>query len=86
MAKCMGTIENHCCWLNGQECKYLIKNGDGSIRCGLLVEVGSWERVYKLQRYLRNVKPVLRAVFNDDTNCGDWPRVGEKCNACNING
>ena len=77
--KCNGRGDNgdHCCYLEGKVCKYLIHQ-DGMPRCGLRVEHGDWEKVHKDPRYLEDVKPILvrRGVKED---CGDWGFNPPRC-------
>ena len=67
---------SHCCYLEGEVCKYLIYQGD-TPRCGLRVEHGSWDAVHNDPRYLKDVKPVWIRTGTQD--CGDWGINPPRC-------
>lgn len=84
MAICKGNKDNHCCWFQGKECQYLEFDTNGrEIACGLLLELGDWESVYKDERYIRDVKSKIIAS-DIGCDCGDWPKVssGHWCSFC----
>lgn len=68
--------DDHCCWLLGNPCHYVVNN-----KCSLLVREGSWEEVYKTEEYVNDVKPKLEFI-RKGMNCNDFPFVGEKCATC----
>jgi hypothetical protein len=86
MAICEGKSEDHCCYVSGEACKYLLKNAVEGRRwaCGLYHELGSWKKVHVDPRYLKNVKPRWKTLGIVD--CGDWPGPGERCNECGVIG
>lgn len=87
MAICKGDLDEHCCWLDGEQCRYLQENVNGrKWACSLLLKYSSWSEVNVSSEYLTDVKPKLQKIFNDDTNCGEWPRAGESCAICGIIG
>lgn len=85
MVACLGTTDNHCCWLGGPgQCQYLQKNFETKeIACGLMVELGTWENVYADSRYINNVKPHLEN-YRPGLDCGEYPWPGKRCDACGV--
>lgn len=76
MTSCHGNGDTHCCYINGVECQYLIKNvNDRKWSCGLLTQYENWDTVYTSQQYTNNVQPYLIAAGSPD--CGKW--VGPGC-------
>ncbi len=63
----------HCCYIGGKVCQFLTFDGDLP-RCGLLLELGSWERVHTDKRYL--AAPVAQFYVDryPGFGCGDWPQ------------
>lgn len=80
--------EDHCCWLNGEICQYLVEIPEGEFRyrCGLHLKYGSWEDAYASPEYQRDVAPKMAEIGYGDIGCGDWPRKGQKCNTCGMIG
>ena len=82
-----GTAETHCCWMQGEECAYVIPSPDPQFRwrCSLRSRYGSWFRTHISPEYLQWVKPKLVAagIMED---CGDWPPPGQHCNDCGERG
>lgn len=83
MSKC-GTGKEHCCWFKGVQCEFLEpSNKEGFYwQCGLRAEAESWEEVHQNPLYVDNVKPKMAEIGYPDSNCGDWPLAGQKCNDC----
>lgn len=83
MTKCLGTQDDHCCWLSGKVCVFLEQYTVPDRRwvCGLFRELGSWEAVYKDPRYVSQVKPFWDG-FAPGKGCGDWPLAGTTCEVC----
>jgi hypothetical protein len=82
VAACLADT-GHCCWLNGEACRFLRDDGAGAARrwvCTLRERAGSWDDAYRLPEYVEHVRPTLTAIGLPD--CGDWPRPGETCNEC----
>jgi len=77
MSVCHGNGRDHCCYVNGQPCKFLVENATPERRwsCSLFVELGDWDAVHKDERYLSDVRPDWVAAGTPD--CGDW--VGPGC-------
>ena len=67
----------HCCWIKGKVCEFLIENHEGRrFACGLMVELGTWEKVHTDPRYA----PIAES-FGVEGLCGDWqPLAGQCCN------
>jgi len=67
---CLGNAQDHCCYVNGQACKYLEENTVEGRRwaCGLRRELGSWDAVIASDRYQQDVAPHF-----GEMNCRDWP-------------
>ena len=87
MATCNGNSDDHCCYIKGKQCKHLEENTVPGRRwaCGLFRIFGSWGAVHESDGYLTDVKPDLEDIIGD-TNCGDWPRSGERCATCGAEG
>lgn len=72
---------DHCCYVRGEVCRYLLDNGPDSERrfeCSLRKELGSWEAVHEHPGYKANVQRVWDEVGIE--SCGAWqPREGECC-------
>lgn len=69
---CHGNGADHCCYVEGEPCPHLLVDVVPGRRwaCGLLVELGTWERVHADPRYLAVPAPVWRARGVPD--CGDF--------------
>jgi hypothetical protein len=79
--KCTGTAEDdHCCYVAGERCRYLVENVDGRrFACSLRLHLGSWEAVHADPRYRKHVQVVWDALGLGYT-CGSWvPQPGEAC-------
>jgi hypothetical protein len=78
---CKGTINDHCCWIDGKICAHFeVGTVPGlEIACGLRRKLGSWDAVHSSAEYIRDVRPTMERLGVD---CGDWPPKGEKCAAC----
>ncbi len=82
--RCQGTARDHCCWVDGEVCRFLVIDGD-TIACGLRLRLGSWAAVHADAGYLAHVRPTWDEIGMAD--CGDWqPPPGEACGACGILG
>jgi hypothetical protein len=68
----------HCCWVNGERCAYLVEHADGRrFACGLRLELGSWEAVHADPRYAPIQAEWDRCGI---VSCGGWqPAPGECC-------
>lgn len=87
MAKCQGTQEQHCCWVDGNVCPFFLDaRASGlvgrEIACALYLEKGSWDAVYQDQRYQELIQPIFNRLQRGDLGCGDWPINGEPCATC----
>ena len=73
---CHGLNDSHCCWINGTVCPYLEEHTVEGRRwvCGLLRELGTWEKVYTDPRYLATDAAVSFRVHHPGYGCGDWPQ------------
>ena len=69
---CFGNRDDHCCWVAGKPCQYLEEDTVEGRRwaCGLMVELGDWEKVIASDRYKKNVAPIFEPL---GMNCRDWP-------------
>lgn len=70
---------DHCCYVAGKTCAFLLDNGipgDGRFRCGLRVELGSWEAVHADPRYAP-----IQAVWDEVgiSSCGEWESPPGRC-------
>jgi len=69
---------SHCCYVAGKVCDFLIDNvtvGPARFRCGLMLELGSWDKVHADPRY----QP-LKDHWEGQPLCGDWqPKSGTCC-------
>ncbi len=77
MSVCHGNGDDHCCYVNGEVCRFLVENATPSRRwsCGLVVELQDWSLVHSDPRYLEFVRPHWIVAGTPD--CGDW--VGPGC-------
>lgn len=72
---CCGNAIDHCCWVNGKHCRFLIENyvdETGYHRrwaCGLRAELGDWDLVIIDPRY----KEETKGAWVNGLNCRDWP-------------
>ena len=80
---CAGNSETHCCWLEGQECRYVEENTVPGRRwaCGLMRRYGSWGAVLASPEYHADVAPILAPW---GYTCKDWPAepAGSVCADC----
>jgi hypothetical protein len=64
-----GVDGDHCCWMNGRRCPFLVENVAGRrYACGLRVQLGSWKAVVRDPRY----RPVGEC----------WESVGQPFDYC----
>lgn len=87
MPICDGKNKEHCCWVNGNVCRFLRDDGPEAERqwvCTLREELNNWNRVHRDQRYLEHVKPHWERAGVDD--CGDYPSRGITCGTCGLVG
>ena len=80
---CGGTADNHCCWVDGVECPFVVKRGE-LVRCGLRERYGSWDAVHRSPEYLARIRPYWDRIGMED--CGDWPAPGRECGTCGVSG
>lgn len=88
---CHGNGPDHCCYIRGKPCQFLIENHvdeTGQLRkwaCGLRAELGDWNKVLNDPRYIEHVA----GSWRDGINCRDWPDGdgvnGDYCNKCGAN-
>ena len=79
MAQCSSGDE-HCCWVNGQECEFVRANEGGRRwACALMLELGDWDAVYSDPRY----QPIgTHFQSKGIALCGDFPGPGVRCGTC----
>lgn len=88
---CCGNAENHCCYVKGSACPFLIENyvdETGYFRrwaCELRAEHGNWDDVLADPRYVE----LQSWAWAEGLNCRDWPD-GEGvnrgvCEECGVN-
>jgi len=71
LLKCNRNLDDHCCFLKGKTCIYLRENSDDPRwTCTLREELGSWDKVHKDVRYLKDVKPTWGELNIAD--CGNY--------------
>lgn len=85
---CQATPEAHCCWIDGELCRFFDLNADPSTvgfegYCTLRTELGNWRRVHRDLRY-NEVRVALRARAVT-VDCGDWTPPGV-CRSCGWDG
>jgi len=72
---CLGNGNDHCCWIKGKECKFIIRNytdENGHFRkwaCSLRAELGDWDKVLADPRW----KAEVEGSWVSGLNCRDWP-------------
>lgn len=86
--KCSGNTPDHCCYLEGKECRFLER---GTVpgrywACGLYRELGSWEAVHSDTRYQEHIQPFHDRHPECGGDCGGWPPAGQTCAVCGITG
>jgi hypothetical protein len=71
--------DDHCCWVNGKRCRYLVERVDGRRwACGLFSALGSWDAVHEHPGYKVFVQSVWDEVGIE--SCGAWgPGSGQCC-------
>jgi hypothetical protein len=85
-----GTADgDHCCYVNGETCRYLADNGLGAERrfeCSLRRDLGSWEAVHADPGYQQHVQTCWDALDAREGetipihSCGEWqPAPGVCC-------
>ena len=81
---CDGNSDEHCCWVDGQECLYVEENTVEGRRwsCGLRRELGNWDDVLASDRYQENVAVHFEPKGID---CKSWPPAHRKCTDCGYN-
>lgn len=84
-----GTLDgDHCCYVQGEPCRYLTVNPQGSERrfeCSLRRELGSWEAVHAHPGYKEYVQKIWDKV--GIASCGEWqPTKGQCCREAEVNG
>ena len=81
---CSGNTDEHCCTFRfGGDCKYIEENTVPGRRwaCGLMRELGDWDKVITSDRYRKDVEPKWRGTYltRVDLNCRDWPIAPMTC-------
>ena len=74
--------DEHCCWLNGVQCKYLEENTVPGRRwaCGLKRRYNTWDAAINSEEYKQDIEPHFGPK---GINCKDWPDIPHtKCFAC----
>ena len=68
--------DDHCCYVSGKVCQFLIENHGGRrFACGLMAELGDWEKVHTDPRYAP-----LAIHWEGQPLCGEWqPKVSQCC-------
>ena len=63
---------DHCCWIEGVACPFLEEETVQGRHwaCGLLRELGSWEKVHTDPRYVATLKPIWEQKGIKD--CGNY--------------
>ena len=88
--ECHGNGANHCCWFKGVECPFVEENTVPGRRwaCGLLRDLGNWNKVIRSNRYKKEVQPLYDSVPElSGMNCRDWPQeYPEVMATCEIGG
>jgi hypothetical protein len=90
MAACAGNGADHCCYVNGQPCRFLEVGTVKGRRwaCGLRRRLGSWARVHADPGYVRHVQPLWTRDGGrmGCHSCGEWPGAGNTCATCGVTG
>ena len=79
---CYGNHEKHCCIFRGVVCPYLEENTlpDRRWVCGLMREMGDWNKVLDSHAYRNRVQPLFDSVPElEGENCKDWFCPKEWC-------
>jgi len=83
MSLCKATAETHCCYIIGQGVCEHFDATKTDLFCTLRAELPEWNAVHNDPRY----RPQRKALEGfGSVLCGDWPTVGELCNACGVTG
>ena len=78
MSVCHGNREDHCCYVNGEACRFLVENVNGRRwACGLYVKYGSWEGVHADPGYQEYVQSYWDQVGIE--SCGAWGPGSDQC-------
>jgi hypothetical protein len=78
MAVCHGNQPDHCCYVDGERCRYLVENTNGRRwACGLFVALGSWDAVHADNGYLEHVQSVWDRAGIE--SCGAWGPGTDQC-------
>lgn len=77
-----GTADgDHCCYVDGETCRYLADNGPDAERryeCSLRRDLGSWKAVHADPGYIKYVQPSWEGTPIE--SCGSWqPSPGDCC-------
>jgi hypothetical protein len=79
MSGCHGNGPDHCCYVDGQVCRWLEENTEPDRRwtCGLRRRLGSWEAVHADPRYQEFPGAIWRESGTVD--CGDFGPAELQC-------
>lgn len=88
---CLGNGNDHCCYIKGQECVFLIRNytdENGHFRkwaCSLRAKYGNWDDVLADPMW----QTICGNAWKNGLNCKEWPD-GEGpnrgvCHECGVN-
>lgn len=77
--ECHGNGEEHCCWVDGEVCRYLeVDTVPGRHWvCGVRRRYDTWEEAHQDPGYIENVHSVWERTGTAD--CGDWKIEGQCC-------
>jgi len=89
---CLGNGNDHCCYVRGKPCKFIITNytdETGHFRkwaCKLRAELGDWDKVLTDPRWVEE----CQGAWTNGLNCRDWPDAPEGpnrgvCKECGVN-
>lgn len=80
MGECNGLADDHCCYIHGVQCQYLVENQAGRRwACSLKIKYNDWDSVLASDEYRQDVAPKLKPM---GINCRDWPGPGNHCGTC----
>lgn len=88
MTRCLGTADDHCCYLGKWGvCPHLEEGTVEGRRfaCGLVRRYGGWEKAMASPEWVRDVKPFWDEFMPGKT-CADWPGPGVTCATCGATG
>lgn len=83
--QCHGNGDSHCCWFNGEVCRFLEENTVPGRRwaCGLYRKYGGWDAALASPEYIQHVQPKFTAIpALKGKNCRDWPQVYPETMSC----